>query len=232
MGEGDKLVISVVIPVYNEERALPATLDRLLGLEGHREIIAVDGGSTDRTLDLLGSFPQLRTISAPKGRAAQMNAGAKLATGEWLLFLHADTLLPEGALQRLNALEPDSTCLAGGFRHRFSGNRWGLRLVSALDNWRCGRTRIIYGDQALFVRRALFEHLGGFPDQAILEDLAFGDRLLEHTQPRLLDDYVVTDSRKFEQMGVWRSLMRVLLIIACYQLRLPVRGQGFFSDIR
>jgi hypothetical protein len=91
---------------------------------------------------------------------------------------------------------------------------------------------VVYGDQALFVRRTLFERLGGFPDLPFLEDVAFGDLLLRHTRPVLLEECVVTDSRKFEQHGVWRSLLRVLLIVGCYQLRLPIPGRGFFADVR
>ena len=162
-----------------------------------------------------------------------MNAGACVARGAWLLFLHADTLLPPHALAKLHALEADQTCQAGGFRHWFSGHDWRLRLISLLDNYRCQRTRIIYGDQAMFVRRALFHQLGGFPDQPILEDVAFCEKLLRVTQPVLLDEYVVTDARKFVQMGIWRSFARVLGIVVRLELRLPVAANHpFFRDVR
>lgn len=259
-------MISVIIPTLNEEQALPGTLRALLSQPGDYEVIVVDGGSVDRTVEIaeaiLGerrwaigdgsakaglrtdrSFtygplpiphsPRRRAIiSAAKGRASQMNTGAKQAAGEWLLFLHADTLLPEGALARLNGLEADHTIQAGGFLHRFSGEDWRLRLVSVLDNFRCRRSRIIYGDQAMFVRQALFERLGGFPDQAILEDVAFCDKLVHVVTPVLLAPPVLTDSRKFLKMGVWRSLARVLLIILHVEFRLPVLPRGFFQDIR
>ena len=167
-----------------------------------------------------------------------MNAGADYmketshATDDWLLFLHADTLLPKGALQRLNDMEPNASRQAGGFLHRFSGNDWRLRLVSWLNNYRCRRTRIIYGDQALFVRRALFERLGGFPEQPILEDVAFCEKLVGQVTPLLLAPPVQTDSRKFIQMGIWRSLIRVLFIILSIEFRLPILPRAFFQDIR
>lgn len=237
-------MVSVIIPAYNEETALPKTLDELFCQRGRFEVIVVDGGSSDRTREVLREHgfdvtdscstrhSSRVVLSAPKGRASQMNAGANEAHGEWLLFLHADTVLPAGAIQRLNDWESDEHIQAGGFMHRFSGNDWRLTLISSLDNFRCVRSRIIYGDQALFVRRMLFEQLGGFPNQPILEDVAFCQRLVKATSPVLLSPPVITDGRKFLKMGVWRSFFRVLLIILHVQFRLPVLPRGFFEDVR
>ena len=225
-------MISVIIPALNEEKVLPETLCRLLRQRGDYEVIVVDGGSGDRTCGVARAEPRVRLLTAPTGRASQMNAGAKEARGEWLLFLHADTSLPEGALARINAMEPDPAIQAGGFWHQFSGDDWRLRLVSVLDNFRCRRTKIIYGDQAMFVRKKLFELLEGFPDQPILEDVAFCEKLVRVASPVLLGPPVLTDSRKFVKMGVWRSLARVLFIILCVEFRLPVLPHAFFRDIR
>jgi|SRR5262245_3900276 len=237
-------MVSVVIPAYNEEKALPHTLRELLRQGGEYEAIVVDGGSTDRTLAVLAEFgfskypsplgphPSRLSVETSKGRASQMNEGAKHATGNWLLFLHADTVLPLGAIQRLNEMESDQTVRAGGFMHRFSGDDWRLKLISFLDNFRCIRSRIIYGDQALFVRRALFEQLGGFPNRPILEDVAFCERLIAVTTPLLLSPSVVTDARKFLKMGVWLSFLRVLLIILHVEFHLPVLPRAFFEDVR
>ena len=237
-------MVSIVIPAFNEERALPNTLRELFGQAGTYEAILVDGGSTDHTLQVLKEFgfaphPTCATVhssrlvlTAPKGRASQMNAGAKAATGEWLLFLHADTVLPPGAIRRLNGMEAEDTIQAGGFMHRFSMDDWRLRLISFLDNFRCARSRIIYGDQALFVRRRLFERLGGFPDRLNLEDVAFCERLLQITMPVLLSPPVITDSRKFVKSGIWSSFVRVLLIILHVEFRLPFLPRAFFQDIR
>lgn len=246
-------MISVIIPAYNEQQALPSTLQALFAQPGDYEIIVVDGGSTDRTRQVISEFlhPQhsvrfdeltapsqveglstVRLLSAPKGRASQMNAGAREATGEWLLFLHADTLLPQGAIQRLNDLEHDHAVQAGGFMHQFSGDDWRLSGISFLNNFRCTRSRIIYGDQALFVRRTLFNELGGFPNQPILEDVAFCERLTRVTEPLLLSPPVITDARKFIKMGIWTSFIRVLLIILHVEFRLPVLPRSFFQAIR
>ena len=225
-------MISVIIPTYNEEKALPSTLACLSSQAGDYELIIVDGGSTDRTCEIALAQPQARLLTARKGRASQMNAGAIGARGEWLLFLHADTLLPKGALQDLNALESDKKIGAGGFRHRFSGEDWRLRLISWIDNLRAQVTRIIYGDQAIFVRRALFERLGGFPDQPCLEDIVFCRKLRHVCRPVLLEQHVVTDSRKFVQMGVWRSFGRCLLILLCHSLHLKRIPRAFFAEVR
>jgi rSAM/selenodomain-associated transferase 2 len=232
---------------------LPATLQALFAQAGEFETILVDGGSTDRTVAIVKSFgfssstdepcrpsdtscdtlhASRFTLHAAKGRASQMNAGAKVATSEWLLFLHADTILPEGAIRRLNEMETDRSVQAGGFMHQFSGDDWRLKLISFLDNFRCTRSRIVYGDQALFVRRSLFEALGGFPNQPILEDVAFCEKVLTVTNPLILSPPVVTDARKFLKMGVGRSFVRVLLIILHVEYRLPTLPRLFFQDIR
>ena len=231
-------MISIIIPAFNEEKALPATLHSILQQQGPFAIYVVDGGSTDRTRALAGLTQKATVLSAPKGRASQMNTGAARAIADhphlnnWLLFLHADTFLPVRALQQLRDLADDLDVQAGGFLHQFSGNDWRLRMISRLDNFRCHRSRIIYGDQALFVRQGLFQRLGGFPDQPVLEDVAFCEKLLRHTTPNILSPPVITDSRKFVQMGIWRSLARVFLIILSVEFRLPILTPAFFKDIR
>jgi rSAM/selenodomain-associated transferase 2 len=225
-------MISVIIPTLNEEKALPLTLAHVLVQPGDYDVIVVDGGSTDRTCHIAENEGRIRLLHAPKGRASQMNLGANHASGEWLLFLHADTQLPSGALTRLNALESDLSIQAGGFFHRFSGHDWRLRLLSSLNNLRCRWSKVLYGDQAMFVRRALFERLGGFPDQPFLEDVLFSRKLVKVVTPVLLTPPVVTDSRKFVQMGIWRSVVRASLILLAVELRLPIVPRTFFRDIR
>ncbi|BFU95655.1 MAG: hypothetical protein NTNFB02_23770 [Nitrospira sp.] len=252
-------MVSVVVPAYNEEQALPHTLETLLRQEGAYEVILVDGGSSDRTRAIAESFgfisaadqahhppqssppsgdrsgdtsPSYRILTATKGRASQMNTGARAARGEWLLFLHADTILPPGAIRRLNEMQSELAVQAGGFMHQFSGSDWRLKCISFLDNVRCRCSHVIYGDQALFVRRTLFERIGGFPNQPILEDVAFCERLLTVTLPVVLSPPVVTDARKFVKMGIWKSFVRVLLIILHVEFHLPILPRAFFQDIR
>lgn len=225
-------MISVVIPVLNEQASLPATLDTLSKQSGEFEIIVVDGGSTDDTKRLAHSCPQVKLLSAPAGRAIQMNTGAKRARGEWLLFLHADTLLPKTALRDLNDLEHDWKVQAGGFRHRFSDRHWELKLISWINNQRCRRTRVFYGDQAPFVRRDLFDLLGGFPEVPVLEDVLFMEKLLKVTRPILMPNPAITDSRRFVKHGIWMSFSRVFIILSRHKLGLNVPAGKFFAAVR
>jgi len=224
-------MISIIIPALNEERALPATLANLFAQPGNFEAILVDGGSHDATLSVAADWPLLQVMSASPGRAVQMNAGAAKARGDVLLFLHADTLLPEEALLRLTELEAE-VVLWGGFHQQFSSETWALGMVSSLHNWRCKQTGVFYGDQAMFVSREMFERAGGFPAEPILEDIRLSEVLLQQAQPVFLAEHVITDARKFEQMGPLRSFLRCMLILICFELRLPVLGQRFFSAIR
>jgi rSAM/selenodomain-associated transferase 2 len=225
-------MISVVIPVYNEETALPRVIGHLAGQAGEFEVLVVDGGSTDGTCGIARSMSHVRLVAAPRGRASQMNAGARVARGGWLLFLHADTRLPERALTTIVQQCVERGRDAAGFRHRFSGDDWRLKAISWLHNTRCRITGILYGDQAMLIRAGLFRGLGGFPDVAILEDLLFGEKLRRVARPALLDSYVVTDSRKFEQRGIARSFAQVLVILACHKLRIRVRARSFFDPVR
>lgn len=225
-------MVSVIIPVYNEAKALPAALAALASQAGDHEVVVVDGGSTDATRALVRGCPNIRLVCAGKGRGMQMNAGAHIARGEWLLFLHADTRLPDGALARLDALAAEPDCEGGAFRHRFMQRHWLLRLVSFVQNARCRITRVYFGDQAIFVRAAMFRRLGGFPEVPILEDVLFCEKLRRVTRPRLLPDAIRTDARRFLECGIVRTSLRALAILACHRLRLPIRGRGFHEEIR
>ena len=234
-------MISIIIPALNEAAALPATLQCVASQSAAWEAIIADGGSNDDTILIANQFAdrhccadRMRVIAATRGRAAQMNAGATVATGEWLLFLHADTLLPAGALDAIEALDPSYEF--GGFHHAFDGDDWRLRLVSAIHNFRCRRSGVFYGDQAMFVRRTTFQRLGGFPAVRHLEDVMFSEQLLRHAKSVFLKLPVITSARKFITAGIWRSLYRCLVIIAAYRwggrdLHLKPAAR-FFNDVR
>lgn len=224
-------MISVIVPVLDEAKALPALLEALREQGGAFEVVVVDGGSSDGTAEIAARDPSLRLLRTARGRGRQMNAGAAVARGQTLLFLHADTRLPAGAIELLDAA-PASAWQAGAFTHRFSPHDWRLALVSAAHNLRCRLTRVYYGDQAIFVRKALFERVGGFPEVPFLEDVIFCERLRPLTRAVLLPQTVSTDSRRFVHHGVWRSIARGLTIVVRHRLGLPVSGRGFSDPVR
>lgn len=225
-------MISIIVPVLNEATALPAALEELLGQPGDFEVVVVDGGSSDGSRAVVADYPAVKLLQAPTGRAAQMNAGAAAARGDVLLFLHADTTLPAGAVAALDTAQRNEPWQAGAFRHRFAPDDWRLRLVSWLNNLRCRRSRIYFGDQAIFVRRELFERLGGYPQVPMLEDVIFCERLRRVTRAVLLADAVTTDARRFLHHGVWRSSMRALLILVRHRLGLGSSGHGYLDEVR
>lgn len=166
--------ISIVIPTLDEERRIGERLD---GLRGFEEVIVVDGGSGDRTVAIARSFAGVRVESAPRGRASQMNHGARLARGEALLFLHADVALPDDAPEHVENALRDPRVVAGAFRtwHVTDDGRRAAWLH--LADLRSRYSRLPYGDQALFVRREAFWKAGGYPGQPLMEDLELSRRL-------------------------------------------------------
>jgi len=224
-------MISIVIPALDEERALPATLDAAIAQPHVAEVLVVDGGSRDATAAIAAARRGVRVLRAPRGRASQMNAGAREASGEWLLFLHADTLLPAGATGHILALGREVR--SGCFRQAFDADRAMLAAISRLHNERCRRTRIMYGDQAMFVRRETFLAAGGFPEVRELEDVLLSERLRAISPPVLLEATVVTSARRFLAQGVARSFLRVLAILLQHELGMrSAPGRRFFEPVR
>jgi len=198
--------LSMIMPVLDEAATLGDTLAALAPLRarGH-QLIVVDGGSRDGSL-ALAALACDEAITAPRGRARQMNAGAARADGEVLLFLHADTQLPEqadAAVLRAVANGADW----GRFDVRIDGRSPLLRLVASLMNLRSRLTGIATGDQAIFVRRELFQSLGGYPDQPLMEDIELSRRLRATSRLACLRARVRTSGRRWDNRGVWRTIV-------------------------
>jgi len=198
--------ISIILPVLNEAAGLAEALKALAPLRKNGvEIIVVDGGSSDRSAEMAMAHAD-RVINAPRGRASQMNAGAAAAQGRVLLFLHADTRLPEVA-DRLIMQAIASGHRWGHFNARIEGNSAWLPVVAKLMNWRSRRTGIATGDQAIFVSAVAFHAAGGFPDIPLMEDIALSRRLLNICRPACLAAEVATSGRRWETHGVLRTIM-------------------------
>jgi rSAM/selenodomain-associated transferase 2 len=210
--------LSIVIPVLDEEAEIADALTALAPLRARGvETIVVDGGSRDRTVALAGPLAD-RVIAAPRGRAVQMNAGAAATAGDVLLFLHADTRLPGEA----DRLVPDGLARSGRqwgrFDVRISGRHPLLPVVAALMNIRSRLTGIATGDQAMFVKRDLFERIGGFPAIPLMEDVALSRRLKRQGPPFCLTPQAVTSGRRWEQRGVIRTILLMWRLRLAYSL--------------
>jgi rSAM/selenodomain-associated transferase 2 len=194
--------LSVVIPALNEARGIRAALEALAPLRarGH-EVIVADGGSTDGTVQLASGFCT-QVLNAPRGRALQMNAAARAATGEMLIFLHADTRLPPQADALVQASLKEH--LWGRFDVEIDGRHPLLKVVACGMNLRSRLTGIATGDQAIFVRREAFP---GYPEIALMEDVAFCRRLKRLGPPACRREKALTSGRRWEERGVLRTIL-------------------------
>ena len=196
--------ISIIIPTLNEAKNLPRTLKALQSIPS-MEVIVVDGGSVDDTVSVAKSL-QTNVISSPVlGRAHQMNLGATIAHGDILLFLHADTLLPNGfdALVRQTLMEPK--VIAGAFELAIDGTTPGLRWVEWGVHVRSHRCQMPYGDQALFMTADIFWAIGGFPELPIMEDFALMQRLKQRGRIAIAPGTVLTSGRRWQRLNVLRT---------------------------
>ena len=206
--------ISIIIPVLNEARNIQVFLQKLQPLrkQGH-EIVLVDGRSQDNTCALARPYID-RMMTCDKGRAKQMRLGAKMATGQVFLFLHADTVLPQQAeqmiLMALHSVQPSNQSIIsfwGRFNVHLSGEHWLFRIIEQMMNWRSCLTGIATGDQAIFVSKVLYKDVGGIPAIELMEDIEFSQRLKKFSQPICLKSSVITSSRRWEKNGIVKTVL-------------------------
>ncbi len=199
--------LSIIVPALDEAEGIVAALEALADLRrrGH-EVIVVDGGSSDGTPQLAQAAAD-RVLAANPGRAAQMNLGARAAAGDVLLFLHADTRLPESADKLIAQGLEAGNFLWGRFDVRILGGHPLLRVVEAMMNLRSRLTRVCTGDQALFMRREAFDAVGGYPEQALMEDIEISLSLRRLSAPLCLRQRCLTSARRWEGRGVLRTIV-------------------------
>lgn len=197
-------LLSVIIPALNEARGISDTLESVASQDEDHEILVVDGGSTDGTAHVARRYA--RVLDAPTGRARQMNAGADAARGDVLLFLHADTILPAGALRRVRTALGDPSVSGGAFRLRFDRDTPLLRFYSFCTRFPV--PALCFGDRALFVRRRAFDEVGGYPDVPLFEDLELVRQIDEHGRFAFLEQTVTTSARRFRAVGPLRQQLK------------------------
>ena len=227
--DGDR--ISVIIPTFNEEQSIESTLVDLMKHHHPDEVIVADGGSQDRTAEIASKYT--RVLNTEKGRAIQMNAGASVAAGEILLFLHADTKLPEGALLKMREALKGRRKNSGRFRMSFGHSHPLLRFYEYQTRFHF----FSYGDQGFFVRKELFQKLGGFSVDVPFEDIDFYRRLLKLEKPVIIKDPVITSPRRFLQNGVVKQKFVNIALATMYfsgfnQQAIRQFQRAWYKDIR
>ena len=223
--------LSVIVPTLDEAEALPAAL-AAARQPGVTEIIVVDGGSRDGTLALARTLAD-RVLETARGRARQMNAGAAVARGDVLLFLHADTRLPAGYAQAVARALADPCVVGGRFDVRLDATGLAYRIVGRLISVRSRVTRVATGDQAIFVRRAVFARLGGYPAVPLMEDIALSRALKRAGRVACLGETVVTSARRWQRHGVARTVLLMWALRAAYYAGVsPARLARVYRDAR
>lgn len=211
--------LSIIIPVFNEAAGIVAQLQPLQTLRDKQvEIILVDGGSTDNTLELARPFVDIALCSSEKGRARQMNIGAEKAQGRLLLFLHGDTFLPADVLSRLSSVQQNQW---GFFCLRLSGQGLWLRLIERMINIRSRLSSVATGDQCLFIDRSLFLSLKGYAAIPLMEDVEISKRLRGQSSPVVISAPVTSSSRRWEERGVWPTILLMWRLRFLYFIGVP-----------
>lgn len=224
------IIISIIIPVLNEAAIITQTLERIK-FNPQVEIIVVDGGSNDETVTLAKQKKVTVTIVAKKGRAAQMNAGAKIAQGDILLFLHSDTQLPDNYLEIVQKTLARSLAIAGAFSLKIDGKNLPLRLVEITVEMRSRFLSLPYGDQGLFLTKQTFQEIGGFADLPIMEDFEIVQRLKRQGKIAIAPATAVTSSRRWQKLGVLQTTAINQLIILGYYLGIsPLKLKNFYRN--
>ncbi|MDH5560476.1 MAG: TIGR04283 family arsenosugar biosynthesis glycosyltransferase [Deltaproteobacteria bacterium] len=212
--------LSVIIPTLNEEKNILRVIDQVQSVRGV-EIIVADGGSVDLTLKLIGELRGIRVFNCPPQRARQLNLGARHAQGEYLLFLHADTLLPLDYTHEIQKILAQPGTVAGAFGFKSDLQGWGMILIEKLVAFRSRILKMPYGDQGIFMKKAVFEELGGFPEISVMEDFQMVLNLKKIGRISISKAFAVTSGRKWEEDGLIRVTIRNQRIILAYLRGVP-----------
>jgi len=218
--------------MLNESPVIAGTLDTLRRRAPNAEIIVVDGGSSDASVAIVQAL-QVELISAARGRARQMNAGARVSHGDALVFVHADTIVPRTFTADIASALSDPAVVGGRFDVRLDDRALPYRIIGSMISLRSRISRTGTGDQAIFVRRDVFDRLGGFPELELCEDLEFARRLKRAGRIACLRTHVTTSARRWNRDGLVRTVVRMWMIRAMYLMGVPpARLKRMYSDTR
>jgi rSAM/selenodomain-associated transferase 2 len=218
--------ISIIIPTLNEEKTISQCLETVVNIPGI-EVIVSDGGSTDRTVKIAGQHRDVKVVHSQTGRSIQMNNGAACAKGEIFLFLHADCILSREDVLKIRQIFDSGIFVGGAFKIRLLSDKFPYRLIEMGINFRSKVFRLPYGDQGLFVKRSIFEKLGGFREMPICEDLDFICRLKKCGKIAILNDRIFSSVRRWKNSGILRTSLRNQLLLASYMFRQKTLDTNF-----
>lgn len=224
-------MITVIVPVYNEESVLLENAAQFTNLAKCAELIFVDGGSLDASSKIASYYGKV--IQSKRGRALQMNCGARFAQGNILLFLHCDTyILPDALLSVEKAIGSDGY-LGGCMTQRIDKEAFVYRLIEWQGNNRAHRTRVFYGDQGIFVRKDIFWELGGFPGEPIMEDVLFTKKLRKRGNTAVLSDKIMVSPRRWEKRGIIKTMIMFNMLLAMFKMGFPLEKiKALYEDLR
>ncbi len=213
-GEWKNPFISVIIPVFNEEAGIEKTIERVKNKDA--EVVVVDGGSADGTITIAEKL-RTKVIKSSKRRSIQMNTGALLSKGNNLLFLHADTMVPENYISLIFEALMDKKSVAGAFQFRTDMDNTIMRYLEYMVNLRSGFLKLPYGDQGIFISKADFVKAGGYPDVPVAEDIFFIRRVKKSAKVRIIPEYAITSSRRWKNHGFLKTtFVNAVIFFGCY----------------
>lgn len=200
------MAISIIIPTLNEEENIRKLLDNLKNLKGDFEVIFSDGGSLDKTLDIIKNFGNYKIIKSDRGRAKQLNNGAKESNNDILFFLHADSVIEENALIKIEDFIKNGNKV-GCFKIKFDSKKILMNIFAVLSNLRVKYRNIAFGDQGIFIEKKFFEDIGMFEDIPLMEDYKLSIKLKSICRIKYIDSYIISSSRRFEKNGIIKTAL-------------------------
>ncbi len=223
-------MVSVIIPIYNEENVLSKDPSRFIELSRHAEVIFVDGKSSDKSKEIASRYA--RVISCPRGRASQMNLGARVSHSDILLFLHADTSISPDAVLSIKKIQ-ENGFIGGCLSQRIEKEGFSYRFIEGFGNVRARITKVFYGDQGIFVRRDVFLKMGGFPEVPLMEDVIFTKRLRKAGKTVVLKDRIFVSPRRWETRGILKTIFLYSFLNVLFWFKVPLKIiKKLYSDLR
>lgn len=224
-------MISVIMPVYNEAAVIKESLSRIT-VHSNAEIIVVDGNSSDQTKEIAEKYP-VKIVNTFKNKAFQCNAGADCAQGSILVFLHADCYFEKGSLEAIARAINEEGVVGGCLHHKINSSRPVYRLIESSGNIRAKMFRVFYGDQAIFIRRDIFNQIGGFDEVELFDDVLFSKKLRKKGKTCVLNERVYASARRWEKQGVIKATLINWVLTAGFLLKMHPGSLGrAYQDVR